>query len=51
MAYVQVAVSVVVLYDHLTTFDLEIELIWKKKHSLVKVLFLIARYAGDLVPM
>lgn len=37
-----------VVYDHLTTLDLEVELVWKRpKWSLVQVLFLINRYVGD----
>ncbi|KAJ2912639.1 hypothetical protein MD484_g7771, partial [Candolleomyces efflorescens] len=42
-----IAATVVVLYDHLSTLDLEIELVWKKKWSLVQVLFLINRYLPD----
>ncbi|RXW22042.1 hypothetical protein EST38_g3820 [Candolleomyces aberdarensis] len=42
-----IAATVVVLYDHLSTLDLEIELVWKKKWSLVQVLFFINRYLPD----
>ncbi|TFK19011.1 hypothetical protein FA15DRAFT_674833, partial [Coprinopsis marcescibilis] len=45
--YWQAGTMVVVLYDHLTTFDLEVELIWKRKWSFVKILYLLNRYVGD----
>ncbi|KAF5313719.1 hypothetical protein D9611_010218 [Ephemerocybe angulata] len=43
-----VAVATVVFWDHASTLDLEVELIWKKKVSFVQVLYLINRY-GSLV--
>ncbi|KAF5313612.1 hypothetical protein D9611_010224 [Ephemerocybe angulata] len=43
-----IACMTLVLYDHLTTLDLEIELIWKKKWSLIQVLYLINRYLPDI---
>ncbi|RXW24244.1 hypothetical protein EST38_g1627 [Candolleomyces aberdarensis] len=39
--------TTVVVYDHLSTLDLEIELIWKKKWSLIQILFIINRYVPD----
>lgn len=35
------------LYEHSTTLDLEVELIWKKRWSIVKVLFILNRYLGE----
>ncbi|KIJ94819.1 hypothetical protein K443DRAFT_683451 [Laccaria amethystina LaAM-08-1] len=49
--YFQVAITVAVLYDHLITLDVEIDLIWKKKWSAVKVLFVINRYFGEALPL
>lgn len=51
IAYVQVAVTIAVFYDHFTTFDLEVELIWKKKWTFVTVLFIINRYFGEALPL
>ncbi|EFI26683.1 hypothetical protein CC1G_15454 [Coprinopsis cinerea okayama7 len=45
--YWQAAGTAVVLYDHLTTLDLEIELVWRRKWSYVKVLYILNRYLGD----
>ncbi|TFK19012.1 hypothetical protein FA15DRAFT_674837 [Coprinopsis marcescibilis] len=45
--YFQVAATVVILWDHATTFDLEVELIWKKKWSLVQIFYLLNRYVGN----
>ncbi|KIK08559.1 hypothetical protein K443DRAFT_562861 [Laccaria amethystina LaAM-08-1] len=45
--YAQVAATVVTLYDHIITLDLEAELIWSKRWSKSKILFLICRYFGD----
>ncbi|KAG2012925.1 hypothetical protein CC2G_009875 [Coprinopsis cinerea AmutBmut pab1-1] len=45
--YWQVAATSIALYDHLTTLDLEVELIWKKKVSVVQLLFILNRYSGD----
>ncbi|TEB30771.1 hypothetical protein FA13DRAFT_494170 [Coprinellus micaceus] len=43
----QVVCTTVVVWDHITTFDLEVELIWKKKWSSVQLLYFINRYVGD----
>ncbi|KAF9467225.1 hypothetical protein BDZ94DRAFT_1249888 [Collybia nuda] len=48
---VQLATTVIIVYDHLTTFDREIELIWAKKWSLAQIFFIINRYLGDAVYM
>ncbi|KAG2012910.1 hypothetical protein CC2G_009859 [Coprinopsis cinerea AmutBmut pab1-1] len=45
--YLQMSATIVVLWDHITTLDLEVELIWKKKPSLVQLLYFINRYGGD----
>lgn len=45
--YAQIAATVVTLYDHVITLDLEAELIWSKRWSKSKILFLICRYFGD----
>ncbi|EAU82579.2 hypothetical protein CC1G_12998 [Coprinopsis cinerea okayama7 len=45
--YLQMSATIVVLWDHITTLDLEVELIWKKKPSLVQLLYFINRYSGD----
>ncbi|KAF6743447.1 hypothetical protein DFP72DRAFT_126626 [Ephemerocybe angulata] len=42
-----VATATVTFWDHISTFDLEVELIWKKKVSLVQVLYIITRYAAN----
>lgn len=42
----QVVCTAIVLWDHLSTFDLEVELIWKKKWSLVQLLYFVNRYVG-----
>ncbi|KAJ3572644.1 hypothetical protein NP233_g2950 [Leucocoprinus birnbaumii] len=44
----QLIPTVVTLYDHLLTFDQEIELVWKKPRTLAKVLFLWNRYFGTI---
>lgn len=51
VAYIQVAVTIAVFYDHFTTFDLEVELIWKKKWTFVTVLFIINGYFGEALPL
>lgn len=49
LAYVQLAVATCVIYDHITTSDLELELIWRRpKWSTVQYLFLVTRYFGDM---
>jgi len=42
--YVSAAGLVVLLYDHLLTFDQELQLIWRAKTTLPKLLFLFNRY-------
>ncbi|KAG2012927.1 hypothetical protein CC2G_009877 [Coprinopsis cinerea AmutBmut pab1-1] len=49
--YWQIAATTVALYDHVSTLDLEIELIWKKKFSTVQILYLLNRYSGDALFM
>jgi len=39
-----VAAATLYIYDHMVTFDLEIELIWRKRWSRCKVLYLLNRY-------
>ncbi|KAG1754759.1 uncharacterized protein EDB91DRAFT_1242004 [Suillus paluster] len=48
-AYVQVAVAVAVLYDHVLTFSSEIDYIWRRSPSLVTALYLLDRYLGDII--
>ncbi|KAH6912802.1 hypothetical protein BKA70DRAFT_775978 [Coprinopsis sp. MPI-PUGE-AT-0042] len=43
----QAAGSTMVLYDHVTTFDQEVELIWSQKWSSVQLLYFLNRYIGD----
>ncbi|KAG2004846.1 hypothetical protein CC2G_003356 [Coprinopsis cinerea AmutBmut pab1-1] len=45
--YWQVAATTAVLYDHVTTLDLEVELVWRRKWTFVQVLFVVNRYLGD----
>ncbi|TEB29137.1 hypothetical protein FA13DRAFT_1793608 [Coprinellus micaceus] len=47
-SYFYYAAWVVLMYDHLSMLDMEVELIWKKRWSLVKVLFIINRYIPDV---
>ncbi|TEB31061.1 hypothetical protein FA13DRAFT_478427 [Coprinellus micaceus] len=42
--YTQMASTCIILYDHLLTFDDEVELIWKASWSMGKGMFLINRY-------
>ncbi|EGO22711.1 hypothetical protein SERLADRAFT_393218 [Serpula lacrymans var. lacrymans S7.9] len=44
-----VSATILTLYDHMITLDQEVELIWQKRWSLLKVLFIWTRYLGDLV--
>ncbi|KAJ2911717.1 hypothetical protein MD484_g8697, partial [Candolleomyces efflorescens] len=39
-----VAMTTAVLYDHVSTFDLEVELVWKKRWSFIKLLYLIVSF-------
>ncbi|KAF8970372.1 hypothetical protein BDZ97DRAFT_1914679 [Flammula alnicola] len=50
-AYAQLAAATCTVYDHITTFDLEIELIWRRpKWSMVQFLFLIVSVAAGGLP-
>ncbi|KIM38010.1 hypothetical protein M413DRAFT_448053 [Hebeloma cylindrosporum] len=42
--YAQLTSSCIIVFDHLLTFDEEVDLIWKSAWSLGKVLFLLNRY-------
>lgn len=42
--YAQMASTCIIFYDHLLTFEGEVELIWKAHWSMGKVLFLLNRY-------
>ncbi|KDR69340.1 hypothetical protein GALMADRAFT_256190 [Galerina marginata CBS 339.88] len=47
-SFLALAAATCTIYDHLTTLDDEIELIWKRpRWSPVQYLFLVNRYAGD----
>ncbi|KAF4616037.1 hypothetical protein D9613_011373 [Agrocybe pediades] len=46
--YFQIAAYVMLIYDHLLTFSVEVERIWKPKFSGASILFLINRYATPL---
>ncbi|KAF9010798.1 hypothetical protein BDQ17DRAFT_1346961, partial [Cyathus striatus] len=48
-AELQLAMTVVIIYDHITTIDREIEYVWKRKRSLPQILFIINRYVGTLI--
>ncbi|KDQ60217.1 hypothetical protein JAAARDRAFT_32592 [Jaapia argillacea MUCL 33604] len=45
----QLAAALIVVYDHVTTFDQEVELIWRRRWSISKILFLMIRYFGNAV--
>ncbi|KAG2363845.1 hypothetical protein BDR07DRAFT_878707 [Suillus spraguei] len=47
-SYWKVAAGVVVLYDCVLTLEQEIELIWRRRWSLITVLYLVVRYIGLL---
>jgi len=47
--FCQLAASVTTLYDHILTFDLEVEYIWKRRWTHLKALFILARYFGDFL--
>ncbi|KAF8154462.1 hypothetical protein B0H34DRAFT_524170 [Crassisporium funariophilum] len=48
VSYCNLAVAVWVVYDHISTLDLEVELVWQRPQwSMVQILFLITRYVGD----
>jgi len=42
--YTYLATYVIIIYEHLTTMDLEVEHIWKRKFSVVTGLFFMTRY-------
>ncbi|KAH6904980.1 hypothetical protein BKA70DRAFT_1431557 [Coprinopsis sp. MPI-PUGE-AT-0042] len=43
--------SSVVLWDHVTTFDQEIEFIWLRKWTFTTLLYIVTRYAGNVAFM
>ncbi|KAH7922529.1 hypothetical protein BV22DRAFT_1131339 [Leucogyrophana mollusca] len=43
----QLSSAIIIIYDHLITFNQEVEFIWKKPWSLATVIYLIVRYVGD----
>ncbi|KAH6912801.1 hypothetical protein BKA70DRAFT_1531173 [Coprinopsis sp. MPI-PUGE-AT-0042] len=45
----QAAGCTVVFYDHITSFEREVELVWSQEWSLVNGLYLFNRYFGDAV--
>ncbi|KAG1798427.1 uncharacterized protein HD556DRAFT_1440134 [Suillus plorans] len=47
-SYWMVAAGLVVLYDWVLTFGQEIELIWRKRWTLMTVLYIVIRYIGIL---
>ncbi|KAG2351372.1 hypothetical protein BDR07DRAFT_46578 [Suillus spraguei] len=44
--YFTVAASVGIIYDWALTFEQEVELFWKRRWSLVSILYLSIRYVG-----
>ncbi|KAF9555225.1 hypothetical protein CPC08DRAFT_753199 [Agrocybe pediades] len=47
-SFLALATGTCVIYDHITTLDIEIEMVWKRpKFSVVQLLFLINRYVGN----
>ncbi|KAF9041310.1 hypothetical protein BJ165DRAFT_1488404 [Panaeolus papilionaceus] len=47
--YGTLSATTFVLYDHITTFDLEVDIVWKrKKWSIVQYLFMVNRYMADV---
>lgn len=47
-SYFALASTVAVIYDWALTFEQEVELVWKRKWSLMSVLYLGLRYGGIL---
>ncbi|KDR69529.1 hypothetical protein GALMADRAFT_230699 [Galerina marginata CBS 339.88] len=48
LALLYLSSATCVIYDHLTTLDVEVELIWKKpRQTAVQPLFFVNRYVGD----
>ncbi|KAG2092655.1 uncharacterized protein F5147DRAFT_779593 [Suillus discolor] len=45
-SYYTVVSTVAVIYDWVLTFDQEVELVWKRRWSVMSVLYLILRYCG-----
>ncbi|KDQ53609.1 hypothetical protein JAAARDRAFT_430099 [Jaapia argillacea MUCL 33604] len=44
---IRISTCMLTIYDHFITLDQEIELIWRKRWSLAKVLYIWNRYVGD----
>jgi len=51
LTYNTVAAFMFLLWDHCISFSEEVELVWRSKWSLVKVLFLIIRYLAFIVQL
>ncbi|KDR71943.1 hypothetical protein GALMADRAFT_229179 [Galerina marginata CBS 339.88] len=50
LAFLYLATAICTIYDHLTTLDLEVELVWLRKRprrTAVQLLFFLNRYVGD----
>ncbi|KDR69326.1 hypothetical protein GALMADRAFT_929086 [Galerina marginata CBS 339.88] len=48
LALLYLSTATCVVYDHITTLDVEVELIWKRpKRTAVQLLFFLNRYVGD----
>ncbi|KDQ53610.1 hypothetical protein JAAARDRAFT_209953 [Jaapia argillacea MUCL 33604] len=47
--FLQISAAGLTIYDHIITIEQEYELIWTKRWSLAKVLFILNRYLGDAV--
>ncbi|KAF9000463.1 hypothetical protein BDQ17DRAFT_674543 [Cyathus striatus] len=45
----QLTSTLIALYDHVCTIDIEVEYIWSKPWASSKILFLLTRYIGDLL--
>ncbi|KDQ58695.1 hypothetical protein JAAARDRAFT_34537 [Jaapia argillacea MUCL 33604] len=45
----QLSTACAVVYDHLITIDQEVELIWRRRWTLPKFMFLTIRYSSDLI--
>ncbi|KAF4614448.1 hypothetical protein D9613_002496 [Agrocybe pediades] len=49
---ISVAIATWVVYDHITTFGDEVELVWaRRKLSVVQILFFLNRYTGAVMQM
>ncbi|PPQ64816.1 hypothetical protein CVT26_002648 [Gymnopilus dilepis] len=52
LAFLFASTATCVIYDHITTFDEEVELIWKRpKWTRVQIFFFINRYLGDAMQL